>query len=1039
MNTVRKVALAAVLSAATITACSDSSRIIGPTSPAFPGAQLNVMGTCTTIDALKALAAPLFGAGSPNVNSVLGKLDNLRKKVEAGDLANAQEQANNIVRFVRDKAAQGQLLGTQAQVTEFISGVLCYAGLSPNTFLILPSDAPQVRVSNEGTSGISLDGNTVTQPTLLTLTTLDPSGPSPLITLLDQYPSYVSITASSNLTKPAVVAVCPLGAIDPDVRARLRLGHQAAAGFEIAPPADASFLSCAAETASVLPSWASKLASLFTPKLLYAAFGGGGVGGSATEFSPFGAVDTELGFAGGGVGGSATEFLRAQPTDPSRTRVAAVPNGRVNSVKPNTSTGIAAVTGGRASVEAVAIDECGVTVGTALSVACRPSVTITTANGTILKGVPVAWAVTAGGGTIAPSTVASQTCGEFGQAASTTTDNTGRVGICWILGPEGGINYATAIPSAGGDAPAGVTFRPARLRFSATALKITPTAAATGGSFVFDNEAHAGSGSCSNDLTPTLSYSSTDAPVDVGAYTLTVTCGEGSNVYNTVWATAAISITPAAPTVVVTCSESVVYDGTAQTPCSATATAPGLSLTPPPTYANNTTVGTATASVSLAASGNYSAASGSATFAITPAATATVVTCEPTSLTFTGSALSPCSATTTGAGALNTGTPVAYSDNVNAGTATATAAYATGGNYFGSNGSATFTITRAASAITLSCPTSETFTGSALTPCDASVSGVGGLSATLTPVYANNVAAGAASASASYAGSNNYRASEASTTFTIAKAATSVAMSCPASVAYSASVQTPCTASVSGPSLSESVDVTFVASAPRNAGNYTATGAYAGGDNWLASSNSQAFAILQRSALATAGSATMNFGAAVPSMPCTVTGLLAPDAGTVTCTTSVPAITVAGLYTTTPVVSPSSPLNYSMTLENGALTVAGYVQVNCFSTPIYNVMPPTRSAQRKGSNLPVKCGLTTPQGAPVTTGKGNLVVVGRGTTGVAPPVVVFSGTNVFKYSTGGNYAYGLDTSPSGFVAGHYYFVTATWNDGSTTVGWFLLR
>ncbi len=1051
MVATKKIALAAVIVAAIITACSDSGRIAGPNrSQAIRGAKLNVMGACTTMDNLVGLVTPLFGAGTPNINSVLGKLDNLEKKVVAGDLAGAQAQANNIVRYVRDKAAQGQLLGTQAQVTAFISGVLCYAGLSPDTFLILPSDAPQVRTSGEGTSGVSLEGNTVNEPTLLTLTTLDPNGPSPLITLLDQYPSYVSITTSSAITKAAVVAVCPQGAIDLDVQGRLRLGHQAAGGFEITPPEDASFLTCEVQTASVLPAWVKNLATLFVPKPLYAAVFGGGVGGSVTEFSPFGAVDPELSFAGGGVGGSVTEFNRMLPSNPTpesgRSRpvgpagkrsvgIAAVPKGRANAVG---STSVAVGASNSTEISPV-VNPCAATVGTALSAECRPFITVTTHKGTILSGVSVEWAAAAGSGSIAPNTVATQSCSAFGSTASTVSDELGRASVCWILGPTGGIDSVDAIPGASGEAPAGVTFAPARLRFRATALKITPSAEATGGSFVFNNEAHLGSGSCSNDLNPTLSYSGGSEPTNVGEYILTVTCGEGSEVYSTVTATAGISITRATPVVTVSCPASVVFTGSAQTPCLASATAPGLSVTPTPDYADNTNVGTATASVSLPASGNYGAASGSATFAITPSETITSVVCLPSTVVYTGSPLAPCSATTTGPGDLEAATIISYSDNVNVGTATASASFAGGGNYQASSGSATFDITPATTTTTVSCTASETFTGAALEPCSAGVTGAGALSQALAVSYSGNTNAGTASASAAFAGGGNYLSSTDSETFEILKATTSVSVSCPASVGYTATVQTPCTAAVSGAALSTPIDVTYVAASPRNAGSYTASGAYGGGANWESSSASTTFAVNQQGAAATAGSATINFGAAVPSIPCTVTGLLGPDAGSVTCATSVPAITLAGTYPTTPVVSPTNPLNYSMTLNNGALTVAAYKQVSCFSTPIYSVMPTTKSAQRKGSNLPVKCGLTTPQGAPVTNARGDLVVVDRGINGLGTPVTVFSQTNVFKYSTGGNYAYGLDTSPSNFVAGHQYHVTATWNDGSTTQGWFLLK
>jgi hypothetical protein len=883
----------------------------------------------------------------------------------------------------------------------------------------------------------------VNVPTLLTLTALDASGPSPLVTKLDQYPSYVSITVSSPLTagKSAIVAVCPTGLIPADVRARLRLGHQAAAGFEITPPASGAFLPCTVSTAqSSLPAWVRAVASLFTPKLLYAAMEGGGVGGSVTEFSPFGAVDTELGFTGGGVGGSATEFLRAQPTSPTTTKISAVPSGMVNSVAPNASVGITAVPVGRAS----ALDCSSATVGTELPASCRPSITITTANGTAFVGVPVAWEVTAGGGTIAPNAAS---CGTFSSTAPTTTDAAGRVSICWTLGPEYGTNYARAIPSIGGDAPPGVTFAPERRLFTATALKILSTASATGEDVVFDNTAHAGSGSCSaGALTPVLSYSSQEAPVSVGSYLLTVTCGAGSNVYETVTETVPINIAAATPSVSVTCPLSVVYDGTAQTPCTAKATAPGLSLTPTPTYSANTDIGRVTATVNLLASGNYAASSRSAEFMITPAPTTTLVSC-PTSETFTGAAIEPCTSSTTGPVNGITAviiTPlVAYSNNKNAGTAGARAAFVTpaGSNYIGSDDSNTFEIAPAPTATVVWCPASVTYTGAALTPCTAEATGAGALKVSLTVTHTDNTAAGTGTgnASASYDGDANHSGSSDSETFTIDKAGSTSTVTCTASVVYNGAAQTPCTAKATGVGGLDDPLTPITYTNNTNAGTADASASYAGGANWEASSYSTTFAIAQLSATATAGSATINFGSVVPTMPCTVSGLLSADAGLVTCLTSVPAITAAGAYATTALVSPASPVNYDVSKVNGTLTVAGYLQVGCFSSPIYSVMPTTKSAQRKGSNLPVKCGLTTPQGVPVTSAHGNLVVVDGGTTGNVNGPVVFTGNDVFKYSTGGNYAYGLDTSPAWFVAGRYYYVTATWNDGSTSKGWFLLK
>src|SRR5207244_2099333 len=169
-----------------------------------------------------------------------------------------------------------------------------------------------------------------------------------------------------------------------------------------------------------------------------------------------------------------------------------------------------------------------------------------------------------------------------------------------------------------------------------------------------------------------------------------------------------------------------------------------------------------------------------------------------TSVNFTGSALTPCTASVSGVGGLSQALTVSYTENTNAGTATASASYAGDANHLGSSDSATFTIDKASSSTVVSCPTNVTFTGSPLTPCTASVSGAGGLSQTLTVSYSENTNAGTPPPSASHSGDANHQGSSDSTTFAIAKATSTTTVNCPASVTYSGSALTPCAASVSG-------------------------------------------------------------------------------------------------------------------------------------------------------------------------------------------------------------------------------------------------
>ncbi len=99
----------------------------------------------------------------------------------------------------------------------------------------------------------------------------------------------------------------------------------------------------------------------------------------------------------------------------------------------------------------------------------------------------------------------------------------------------------------------------------------------------------------------------------------------------------------------------------------------------------------------------------------------------PASVTYNGAAQEPCTASVTGAGDLNQSLTVTYSNNTNAGTATASASYAGDANHLSGSGSATFTIDKAASVDGISCPANVTYTGSALTPCTAAVTGAGRL------------------------------------------------------------------------------------------------------------------------------------------------------------------------------------------------------------------------------------------------------------------------------------------------------------------------
>ena len=380
-----------VLLGAFVVSCGqDAERSALPTSPVAPSdRQSNLLkGGCLTLPNLITLVHVVFD-GSPNAVLILLKVANLDAQVRQGNTAAAQAQARDIVAMIQAKVAQGNVRATRDQIQSLISGILCFAGLSPDTFLVLPSDQTQVLVSNGGGSGVMLPPNAVNEPALLTITVLPTNAP-PLTTKLDQYPGFILLTQTSPLTKPAVVGVCPASGIDPTVLARLRLGHQATAGFEITPAADAGFLDCSTAVGqSTFGKLLQRVAKALLPKPLYAKTEfRGGIGGLVSEFSPFAPVDPELNLRGG-IGGLVSEFKVAPPVDGTPATPAPALPKRPSGLTPNASRAP------DARVNTVVNGVCtqaDATVGTNIENECRPVVTITTFKGTVFQTVPVGWA-----------------------------------------------------------------------------------------------------------------------------------------------------------------------------------------------------------------------------------------------------------------------------------------------------------------------------------------------------------------------------------------------------------------------------------------------------------------------------------------------------------------------------------------------------------------------------------------------------------------------------------------------------------------------
>ncbi len=217
------------------------------------------------------------------------------------------------------------------------------------------------------------------------------------------------------------------------------------------------------------------------------------------------------------------------------------------------------------------------------------------------------------------------------------------------------------------------------------------------------------------------------------------------------------------------------------------------------------------------------------TFTIAKAPTTSAVTCGAGPFTYTGTAIKPCTAKVTGAGNLDLAMAVTYAGNINAGTATASASYAETANYLASSDSKNFTIAKAPTTSAVTCSAGPfTYTGAAIEPCTAQVTGTGGLDLALAVTYADNVNAGTAAASAGYAETANYLASSDSKNFTIGQATPTLSIT-NSPAAYDG---TPQEAEVKGSVAGAVTNVLYngAAAVPTNAGTYVVTADFTPGD-----------------------------------------------------------------------------------------------------------------------------------------------------------------------------------------------------------------
>src|SRR5206468_374066 len=383
-------------------------------------------------------------------------------------------------------------------------------------------------------------------------------------------------------------------------------------------------------------------------------------------------------------------------------------------------------------------------------------------------------------------------------------------------------------------------------------------------------------------------------------------------------------------------SGSATYDGLTKSPaaCAVTGAYTGDLTCADSPASVGPAAGTTTIAPVVSGSGltNFDVTLVNGSFTINKASSVTAVSC-PAGVTYNGAAQTPCTATVTGAGGLSQTLTADYTNNVNVGTATASASFAGDANHTASSDSKTFQINKAAVTATAG-GGSAAYDGLTKSPSACAVTGAytGDLTCANSPASVGPAAGTTTIAPVvNGTGLTNFDITLVNGSFTINAASSVTAVSCPASVTYNGSAQTPCTATVTGAGgLSQTLTPTYTDNV--NVGTATASASYAGDANHTGSSDSKTFQINKAAVTATAGSGTATYDGSTKSpSACAVTGAYTGD---LTCANN-PASVGPGAGTTTivPVVSGSGLTNFDITLVNGSFTISKASSVTAVSCP----------------------------------------------------------------------------------------------------------
>ena len=174
---------------------------------------------------------------------------------------------------------------------------------------------------------------------------------------------------------------------------------------------------------------------------------------------------------------------------------------------------------------------------------------------------------------------------------------------------------------------------------------------------------------------------------------------------------------------------------------------------------------------------------------VTQASSSVTVNCPATAQAYTGSPITPCTASYTTSDGASGSLTVSYTNNTNVGTATATATWAGDANHSGSSSSASFTISGGTQTITFSDPGPKTygdadFALSATASSGLAVTFSANGACTVSGSTAHITGAGSCTITASQAGDSNYSAVSTSVLLNIGKATPVITWNNPADITY---------------------------------------------------------------------------------------------------------------------------------------------------------------------------------------------------------------------------------------------------------------